>query len=1250
MKFIVDLFVDCTLRCPDQVALVLEDGRSLTYAQLDARVDYIAKLLVRFVREGATKEEREVTQKVAIMMTRDVSFVASVLAILKVNAAYVPIDPSFPVHRQSYIFAHSQCALLLTDVASYEHVKQLGVELPLTLVLSAEQGIFEDSSDPNIADSLRDQGAAIFSTLPQRNNGAERLAYVIYTSGSTGKPKGVMVTQVGVANIVNWFAEQLNIGMKSRIMGLTTFSFDISVLEMFLPLTRGGAFVLAKSLTQKDPFRIIELIQAHGINVFQATPTTYEMMLATGWKGDDSIDFLVGGEAFRPTLLALAAASKSLRNVYGPTETTIWSTSYTVPLGFAAIADTKSLVMPIGSAISETDLYLVQEKKAADGSWQLVTNDDDEGELWIGGSGVSVGYLHALELTREKFLDNPFRSGGRVYRTGDVARRIGSGPDKGMYIFVRRIDDQVKLDGFRIELQEVEAVFAADSLLEQAVAAVIGNKLVLYAKASPLSSPSCRLDVWQEQQLLDRAGKFLTHYMLPKQVVYVSEFPKTPNGKLDKKKLLELPLEPPVTVDRIGGDDPMRYRYGNEQPTLLSHIMDIIAQTSGRRPMLNSSFAAFGVDSLGAVIFIRSLSVSLDGFKITPAMVFAPGLTILQFAQSLEADMLSSANGAETFFRNNFVRIFLLGDKLRNAMGESFLEEGASSDAEVDALNHMSPMEMNFDEVIASNRKLLEGARGFLCFMVLWDHYYSEYKGKGKSSEPQMQMGADVAMFIVLSGFTVSLQLRQAPRYFRDIAGTLRLEKRSPWHWGRFLVSRAVGIFPIVYCGMLLNAPRWYLQDHSSNPQFQMSNQGLQPSQSAMCTVLHMAQLNSFASPQCSRRGPKHLLYASIIWCVFILYAFFRTAAVFFQDRLLALKAPSFSLPNGDDAGGGPAGVLFPSWNTGKTLRERLGNMMAVLIFSKTRTYSEAAALTLLGCAVVAVMWVVVMYHAWAKNAIVYLPYFWGGVIGASIVEAWHCALWHSGAGASPKGIELVENVVTLIEPSTLRSKVTAAAHTFFQSLFFRGESALVEVSLYPTAPACAKLVWRHFPDLIAALAGMGCTIVFTWSDCPSTFGGDAIKDTSKCVSRMFWAWWGLTALCLLFLVVSMLQRGGDRRNLSRYACESTPLTVLGYISYSCYLFQRILLEWYLPYFYYALKRNHGSPYLRFGVTEGDASVLFLLPWQWRLLVFLVMLLGCYLVQWLVQDTLVLFLYAKFLTWRRVVATRKRAAVRGVEK
>ena len=302
------------------------------------------------------------------MSGRHFGLIASMLGILLTGSAFVPVDPTFPTERQAYILRHSQCSLLIADEESYRSVSALGVTLPPVNAVSSEGlALHAPLLNPLLSDGCLDfpplNGTQSLE-IRQRDESSKSdggVIYVLYTSGSTGKPKGVVVPNAGVTNVVSFFAAQLNVDRTHRMLGLTTVCFDISMLEIFLPLSRGAVLILANTLSQKDPFRLLEVITECKVSIMQATPTTYEMLLATGWNGDNDIDFLVGGEAFRPSLLPLLKKCRTCGNVYGPTETTIWSSCFFLAPSYkdyASASNASSQVIPIGAPISDTVFYI----------------------------------------------------------------------------------------------------------------------------------------------------------------------------------------------------------------------------------------------------------------------------------------------------------------------------------------------------------------------------------------------------------------------------------------------------------------------------------------------------------------------------------------------------------------------------------------------------------------------------------------------------------------------------------------------------------------------------------------------------------------------------------------------------------------------------------------------------------------------------------------------------------------------------
>ena len=280
-SIICSLFEKSSGYYPNAAAVVSEDGEScVTYSELNERAEFLATIISSSCPEEKIVGQNESCRKISIMTERGVGMIVAIIAILKSGSAYVPIDPSFPIMRQKHIYSHSNSSLVIVDERTRDNLLLIGDKNLAYMVIKSSTGelISSESLIRNI------------HTPPKVHN---KYAYVLYTSGSTGKPKGVLIYQESVVNVINWFAKELNINSSSTVLGITTCCFDISVLEMFLPLLYGAKLVLTSSVTQKDPYRILKVVREKGVTVMQATPTTYEMMLATGWMGDPHVDFLV---------------------------------------------------------------------------------------------------------------------------------------------------------------------------------------------------------------------------------------------------------------------------------------------------------------------------------------------------------------------------------------------------------------------------------------------------------------------------------------------------------------------------------------------------------------------------------------------------------------------------------------------------------------------------------------------------------------------------------------------------------------------------------------------------------------------------------------------------------------------------------------------------------------------------------------------------------------------------------------------
>ncbi|PYS78517.1 MAG: non-ribosomal peptide synthetase, partial [Acidobacteria bacterium] len=356
------------------------------------------------------------------------------LAILKAGGAYVPLDPAFPRERLRFMIEDARLAYFVT---------QGGL---------IEESDYADSIFVKL-DSDRDVIARANDENPTRPVSAENLAYVIYTSGSTGQPKGVQITHRALTNFLCSMRREPGLTVNDTLLSVTTLSFDIAGLELYLPLICGARVVIASHETAGDGRLLTDLITISGATVMQATPATWRMLIEAGWQGSERLQALCGGEALSQDLANdLLARTEVLWNMYGPTEATIWS----------SISKLESNTDPItiGRAIANTQLYVLDQSLNP-------VRPGVSGELYIGGLGVGRGYMNRPELTAEKFAVDPFAdsSGARMYKTGDIVRLLSDGTAE----FVGRADNQVKLRGFRIELGEIEAALAEAEGLAQAV-------------------------------------------------------------------------------------------------------------------------------------------------------------------------------------------------------------------------------------------------------------------------------------------------------------------------------------------------------------------------------------------------------------------------------------------------------------------------------------------------------------------------------------------------------------------------------------------------------------------------------------------------------------------------------------------------------------------------------------------------------------------------------------------------------------
>ncbi|MGP4045444.1 amino acid adenylation domain-containing protein [Streptomyces sp. 2A115] len=480
------LFAESVRRNPDRVALRC-GTHALTYRELDRRVGRLAAVLLA---QGAGLDT-----VIGIALPRVTDLVVAALAVVRAGAAYLPLDPDHPVERIRYMLEDARPLLVITDAATSAALPD--TDVPRLLVDELDEA---DGTAP----------AEPAGLLP------DHAAYLIYTSGSTGRPKGVAVPHGALRNLLTDMRGRLAVAAAERFLATTTFGFDMANLELFVPLLAGGEVVLADRAAVRDAQALTALIRAERIDVMQATPSLWRALLDADAAALRGLRVITGGEAISEPLAAdLAAAAHSVLNVYGPTETTIWSASSEV--------DTERAGAPaIGLPIANTQVYVL------DSALRPVP-DGVLGELYIAGDGLARGYHDRPGLTADRFTADPFGPpGSRMYRTGDLARW---GRD-GQLEYVGRRDHQVKIRGFRIELGEVEAALRALPGVQDALVTVDGerSRLLGYVVPEPGAEP-------EPVQLRAQLVEWLPEYLRPSVLAVLDAWPLTPNGKVDRAAL-----------------------------------------------------------------------------------------------------------------------------------------------------------------------------------------------------------------------------------------------------------------------------------------------------------------------------------------------------------------------------------------------------------------------------------------------------------------------------------------------------------------------------------------------------------------------------------------------------------------------------------------------------------------------------------------------------------------------------------------
>jgi amino acid adenylation domain-containing protein len=571
-----ELIAEHAERHPDQVAVQF-DGKRLTYGELDGRANRLAQYL-RGLGVGPDV-------LVGVCLERSLDLLVGLLGVLKAGGAYVPIDPGYPVARQSYMLSQSGAPVILT-----------------------QQRLVDGLPDGDARVVCLDGDWPSIEKLPARppvlDASPEQLAYVIYTSGSTGDPKGVEIPHRALMNFLWAMRERPGLCAEDVLVAVTTLSFDIAGLELYLPLITGARVVIAPTATAADPRLLAELLESVEATALQATPTTWRMLVDAGWSGRRGLKALCGGEAM-PAGLAdeLLGRGVELWNMYGPTETTIWST-------VSRVAE-RGATPTIGRPIANTSLYILDSRLEPVPVGVV-------GELHIGGDGLARGYRGRPDLTAERFIVHPFdgATGARVYRTGDLARYRPNGDVD----FLGRVDHQVKVRGYRIELGEIETALTRHPGVRSAVVVPRHEGAVaeLAAYVIPAGPPITAAE------LRRHVGQTLPGYMVPSTVTTLDAFPLTPNGKVDRKALPEPARERSDEHEFVAPRTDLERRLAR----IWERVLDI-------HPIgVSDNFFDLGVTSIVAATLFAHIERELGGELPLGALFSAP--TIESLARLLE--------------------------------------------------------------------------------------------------------------------------------------------------------------------------------------------------------------------------------------------------------------------------------------------------------------------------------------------------------------------------------------------------------------------------------------------------------------------------------------------------------------------------------------------------------------------------------------------------------------------------------------
>ncbi|REC61333.1 non-ribosomal peptide synthetase [Chryseobacterium pennae] len=560
---VIQLFAEQAEKVPDNLA-VWDNRISLTYKELEERSDKIARYLVSGFGEN--------NEPIGVLAERSAELIILLLGILKAGKCYIPIDPMLPKERVEYIIDHSQASLIIIEEELLKEFDSVGISdhnKQIHFINKEELFQFDHTQ---------------VAQLNHKAN-SDDTAYIIYTSGSTGNPKGVEVGHRALTNFLTSIQSKPEVQAHDILYSVTTYSFDISVLEFFAPLICGAKVFIASKEKLNDAGKLKEELEHIAPTIIQATPSFYQMLFNAGWNGNKDIKILCGGDSLNELLAEkLLNHSKEVWNMYGPTETTIWSSTKKI--------EKPSDASNIGKPINNTQIYIV------DKHYNLLPQNT-VGRIFIAGDGLAKGYYKNEELTQEKFIDNPFstteNNNFKMYETGD----LGKWNKEGEIEFLGRNDFQVKVRGFRIELGEIETKLQQYANIKQVVAdtkQANGEKVLVayYTKDGETSIDKTELREYLQSKLPE--------YMVPGCFVELDAIPLTPNGKIDRKAL------PNVT-----GEDLIKKEYVAPRNETEQKLAEIWQQTLGIEKVgITDNFFELGGHSLVAGKIVNSISKKLN--------------------------------------------------------------------------------------------------------------------------------------------------------------------------------------------------------------------------------------------------------------------------------------------------------------------------------------------------------------------------------------------------------------------------------------------------------------------------------------------------------------------------------------------------------------------------------------------------------------------------------------------------------------